>query len=215
MRSLIIVLVLLAGCSASYTAPPGYNLISPEKSLSCLPPPWSMPGKAMSLRQTVFIQAGGQSHIVQGLMQIDEQRRKIQILGMSELGMKLFDIEVTHDRYEHNFLSPAMGNRSEALARQVALSVRRIFLTFDPAANFETYVAPESLLMIDRSSDSEMIHECPLDSKILKETSGPGQGWEVTLTDYLDINGVYLPERITYHDQQAGYKLKMILHEVF
>ncbi len=169
----------------------------------------------MGLRHTVFVEAEGQVHIVQGFMHLDAKRSDVRIIGMSELGMKLFDISVTPDGHVQSFVSPVMDNSQDALAAQIVLSVRRIFMSFDVSQDFVSYSDSESLLMISRFHGRKVVHECSLKGKVLRKTLDPGRAWDVEYTDYRDINGVYLPGRIAYHDQRAGYKLVMELHEVF
>jgi hypothetical protein len=215
MRSLLLLLVLLTGCAGTFTPPPEYSLMPAEKNLTCEPPAWSVAGEPMGLRQTVFLEAGGQTRMVQGLMLIDESRQKVQVMGMSEMGMKIFDVSVTRQGHENHFLSPVMNSRKEDLAGQIALSVRRIFLFFEAINDFNSYAGPESILMVNSQDSKQIVHECPIDGRVLTEAFCADGQWNVKYADHQLINGFYLPARITYHDRRTGYNLTLVLHEVF
>lgn len=215
MRSLLLLLVLLTGCPGTYTQPPEYALMSAEKNLTCEPPAWSVAGEPMGLRQTVFLAAGEQSRMVQGLMLIDQSRQEMQVIGMSEMGMKIFDISVTRQGHENHFLSPVINSRKEDLAGQIALSARRIFLSFEATVDFNSYAGPESILMVNYQDSKQIVHRCLRDGRVLSEAFCADGQWNVKYADYQLINGFYLPVRITYHDRRTGYNLILVLHEVF
>lgn len=181
----------------------------------CRIPPWPALNAPMRLRQTVFLDVKGQERVMQGFMILDPTREQARLVGMSEFGMKLFDLTITRQDHVTHAMSPILGRMEHILAGLIAQSVRRVFLPFCTACEPEVHVGPDSTLIINRMDGVTVVHECEPQSALLVRTFSPNQGWEIDYADYRATGEQYLPERITYQDHQAGFRLVFLLHEVF
>ncbi len=207
-------MLLIFGCAASYVPPEDYVLIPPEEASICLFPEWSVPGDALLLRQTVFLEAAGHNQVLQGLVLLDPDRSRLQIVGMTELGMKLFDLTVCREKHKQNYMSPTLQNQQKALARQIAHSARILFLSGYPSDSPDVYHGPGSILMVSSDRGRKMVHMCSAEDNILKKSFSPDQKkLRLEYFDFCEIGGHFLPKRTVYQDMKAGYSLVIVLHE--
>lgn len=204
----------LSGCAASYVPPADHVLLSPSEVPTCRFSEWSVPGEPLLLRHTAFLEAGEQELVLQGLVLLDNERSKAQVVGMTELGMKLFDLTVTSKNHYQNYLSPAIGSRKKALADLIALSTRRIFLFGEYPESPDVYLGPQSFLMINSVMGSQMAYKCSATDNTLLKQFSPVQNWQAEHSGYQVIKGRYIPQRTVYQDKRAGYRLILVLHEV-
>lgn len=204
----------LTGCASQYVPPPGYDPAPGLSKKACTIAPWlALPGP-VRLRQTVYLDFPGDSRVLQGVMVLDQE--KIRLVGMTEFGIKLFDLTITRQDHDLHFVSKALGGKGPVLVRMVADSVRRIFLPPLLSADVRAFDGPQGLLIVHRldSRATSMVHECEQDNGRVTKTFSPGQRWEVSHARFQAANGLELPRLITYQDLQAGYSLVMEVHEV-
>jgi len=221
MRSLVLCLFLLAGCSQVYTPPAGYLQMPGNAAQGATDVTWSelcrMPwadlGQPLRLRQTVVWEAGEQSQVMQGMMRLDWPKAQVRIVGLSELGMKLFDLTVDPQAHDVHALSPVLGASRRALAGQVARSVRRIFLPHPAFNEARMYVGPDSALLVQGVGRETVVSACPPQGGLVRHAFSPGMGWEVDFMEYQSLSDILLPTRIEYQDHRGGYRLIMLLHK--
>lgn len=212
--------VSLAGCATQYVPPAGYAPAPGSSMEDCTIAPWlAVPGP-VHLRQTVFLDFLDDSRVLQGVMVLDQE--EIRLVGMTEFGIKLFDLIVTRQDHDLHFLSAALGRKGPVLVRMVADSVRRIFLPpllppdTNDAKDAKAFHGPRGLLIVHRlDSRSCMVHECEPASGRVTKTFSPRQRWEVSHDRFQTANGFELPRLITYQDRRAGYSLVLEVHEVY
>ncbi len=181
---------------------------------ACKIAPWLAAHGPVHLRQTVFLDVGEDSRVLQGVMVLDQE--EIRLVGMTEFGMKLFDLSVTRQDHDLHFLSKALGGKGPFLVRMVADSVRRIFLPPWLSSDSEAFHGSQGLLIVHRlDSRACMAHECEPNSGRVTKTSSPSQRWEVDFAGFQASNGYDLPRLITYQDRRAGYSLVLEAHEVY
>lgn len=214
MVKVILLLFFLGGCATQYSPPEEYVAVSPDTELSCCLDIWSGADGVVGLRHTVFLEIQEEHRVLQGLMLVDRDRGQIRIAGLTEMGIKLFDLSVREQELESHYLSEALGGRREAFAQLVASSVRRIFLYSRPTPEAKVYMGPDSVLRYSSFQGKSVLQECRQKDGLLKSVSCPRDNWYVDYTEYQDIDGVTLPERIIYNDERAGFRLVLVLHEV-
>lgn len=211
---LLVFLSSLAGCAKPYTPPINFSPLPVGTRIACAHP-FSTLGDRLHLRQTVIWEAGDRVQVMQGIMLLDGGQKQVRLLGLSEIGIKLFDVTVDGDQHEVHLLAPVLGPARELLARQVALSVRRIFLTYPDMETTRTFVGPDSVILPDTLGHGALVLECFPPAETARRAWSPDQRWEIDLDDYSQMNDLPLPGRILYQDHRAGYALTIILHEVF
>ncbi len=207
-------LLLLTACATPYIPPEGY-VPAPSGAVEACKMPWPDSNIPLRLRQTVSLDAASQHHIIQGVMLLDQNREQVRLVGLSEFGLKLFDLTIrSHDHVQHA-LSPVLGGMREALAAQIAQSVRRIFLSSQNMDLARIYVRPESTMMVHRQVGETVIHVCAPRDEFPRRIFSSPLHWEANLDEYQFVNDFFFPRRITYQDHRAGYSLVLVLHEVF
>ncbi|WP_161794874.1 DUF3261 domain-containing protein [Desulfonatronum thioautotrophicum] len=211
---LLALLSILAGCAKPYTPPKEFSPLPSGAWVACAHP-FSDLEVPLHFRQTVIWEAGDRVQVMQGIMMLDGQRMQVRLLGLSEIGIKLFDMTVDGDQHEVHLLAPVLGPARELLARQVALSVRRIFLTYPDMETARAFAGPDSVILADTLGHGTLVLECFPPGETARRAWSPDQRWEIDLDDYSLMNDLPLPGRIVYQDHRAGYLLTIILHEVF
>lgn len=147
-------------------------------------------------------------------MVLDQE--EIRLVGMTEFGIKLFDLTITRQGHDLHFVSKALGGKEPFLVRMVADSVRRIFLSPRLSSDTEVFLGSQTLLIVHRlDSRACMVHECEPDSGRVTKTSSPSQRWEVSHARFQATNGFELPRLIIYQDHRAGYSLTLEVHEAY
>ncbi|WP_031388627.1 DUF3261 domain-containing protein [Desulfonatronum thiodismutans] len=212
---LLALLSIFAGCAKPYTPPANFSPLPSGTHITCAHPFSALEAGTLHLRQTVIWKAGERVQVMQGIMLLDGQRKQVRLLGLSEIGIKLFDLTVGGDVHEVHLLAPVLGPARELLARQVAQSVRRVFLTYPEMETAQAFVGPGSVILADHTGDGNLVLECSPPGEPVRRVWSPDQRWEIDLDDYSLMNDITLPGRIVYQDHRAGYVLTIILHEVF
>ncbi|WP_146164767.1 DUF3261 domain-containing protein [Desulfonatronum sp. SC1] len=214
MLILLALLSIFAGCAKPYTPPANFSPLPSGTHIACVHP-FSALKTPLHLRQTVIWEAGDRVQVMQGIMRLDGGQKQVRLLGLSEIGIKLFDVAVGGEGHEVHLLAPVVGSARKLLARQVARSVRRIFLTYPDMATAQAFVGATSVILADHTDDGNQVLECFPPMETALRTWSPDQRWEIDLDDYSLMNDITLPGRIVYQDHRAGYVLTIILHEVF
>ena len=214
---LLILLALLstfAGCAKPYTPPAEFSPLPSGTRVACAHP-FSALEDTLHLRQTVIWEAGERVQVMQGIMLFDGRQKQVRLLGLSEIGIKLFDLTVGRDGHEVHLLAPVLGPTRELLARQVAQSVRRVFLTYPDMETAQAFVGPDAVILTDHTGDGNLVLECLPPGEMVRRVWSPDHRWEADLDDSSRRNDLPLPGRIVYQDHRAGYVLTILLHEVF
>jgi hypothetical protein len=211
---LVILLSTSAGCGIPYAPPENFSPLPSGIHIACAHP-FSALKDPLHLRQTVIWEAGERVQVMQGIMLLDGRQKQVRLLGLSEIGIKLFDLTVRGDGHEVHLLAPVLGPARELLARQVARSVRRVFLTYPDMEAAQAFIGPGSVILADHTGDGNLALECSPPGEPARRVWSPDQRWEAKLDDYSRMNDLPLPGRIAYQDHRAGYALTIVLHEVF
>jgi hypothetical protein len=172
---------------------------------------WSTRG-SWEIRQSALFELRGAKVPMTGLLALEPG--KARLVGLNDLGVKLFDLTVTPDGYEENFLLAELG-RLPGAAEAVAASVRRIFLSPAPS--------PEDRM--ERSATEIRLSRAEGNRKItfifggaeadLRETRvRGGEEWRARYYNYSPAGGNRIPGGIVLDDSRGKSRLTLWLEEV-
>lgn len=226
-RISIALLLLLAGC-ASLPVNPGELAPALPFALTELAPAlpstaaaltgglWSAGREILMVRQSALFELQGMRVPIAGIMKLDLGARRARLVGMNDMGVKLYDISVDAVSSRTHFVVPELA-RYPGFAEAVAASVRRIFLAPAPAADDLLRLAPDSyLLSREDAAGGKLLFTLGGAQRQLLETSfrGRAESWRVRYYQYRTGQGGIFPGGIVLDDRQAGYRLTLWIESV-
>jgi hypothetical protein len=217
MRRVLLVslcLALLAGCAPAL--PFASTPTAPTRQLTAqalIDPVWT--GEAWRIRQSALFEFRGARVPMAGFLLFDPRRRTARLVGLNDMGVKLFDLEVSPEGFQEHFLLPELG-RYPQLTRAVADSVRRIFLAPQPEADDLLHIG-SSDYRLSRSADGRQttfLFGGPAAALLEKNSQGGGEDWRVRYFEYRPEGAFMVPGGILLEDRLAAYRLTLWLDEV-
>ena len=143
---------------------------------------------------------------IAGVMKLDLAARQARLVGMNDMGVKLYDISVDPAGSRANFVMPELA-RYPGFAEAVGLSVRRIFLEPRPA--------PDDALTLSRDSYRlEFLLGGARAQLLEKSCRGRACSWRVRYYQYQHDKGSLFPGGIVLDDDRAGYRLTLWIESV-
>jgi hypothetical protein len=217
MKSIVaasLCLALLSGCAPALPFAP--TPAAPTRSLTVqelIDPVWTR--EAWRIRQSVLFEFRGARVPMAGFMLFDPQAGIARLIGLNEMGVKLFDLEVFPDTFQEHFLLPELG-RYPGLTDAVAESVRRIFLAPQPEVGDAMHIGG-SAYRLGRNVDGRQtlfLFGGPGATLLEKSRRGDGEDWRVRYFEYRPAGEFLVPGGILLEDRLAEYRLTLWLEEV-
>ena len=151
-----------------------------------------------------------------GVMKLDLGKREARLVGMNDMGVKLYDISVSVASSEAHFMVPDLA-RYPGFAEAVAASVRRIFLDPQPSAGDLLEITRTSYLLSRVGASGARIRFALGGAEAqLLETScrGGSEAWRVRYYQYRRSRERLFPGGIVLDDDRAGYRLTLWIESV-
>ena len=163
------------------------------------------------IRQSALFEFEGLRVPIMGVMKLNLSTKTARLVGMNDMGLKLYDISVDVDSSQANFIIPDL-TRNPGFAEAVAVSVRRIFLSPEPAPDDMLKRTPTSYLFT-RKVDSEGTLDFTFGGAevqlLEKLRRGPAESWSIRYYQYRRQQGYLFPGGIVLDDERAGYRLTL------
>jgi hypothetical protein len=216
MRSLILSLILFITACAP-TSPP---LILPENCRAELAAEqlvarhWLAQSGIWRLRQGALLEIGPKKLPLEGFLRLDLKRQEARLLAMNELGVVLFDLQVTADGEQLHRAIPQL-QQVEGLAQGVAKSLRQVFLLPQPEATdrLENFGNSQKLWRSVAGGKLQFVFDC--DGNLRETRLKAGQDdWRVVYDQYRPFGEFYIPMQMVMNDYRRGVKLSLWLREV-
>ncbi|OEU61226.1 MAG: hypothetical protein BA870_08425 [Desulfuromonadales bacterium C00003094] len=176
---------------------------------------WTAQQGVFQLRQTVLFEFRGARVPMAGLMRLDLTQGQVRLVALNDLGVKLFDLEVTQIGEQQHYLLPDIA-KIPHFTEAVAASVRRVFLTPRPDGS-ETLRLTASRCQLTRSNPSREIRFTfgGNGSQLLAtEVDGDQEDWMARYFEYQTAETILYPRGIVLDDRIAGYRLTLWQEEV-
>jgi hypothetical protein len=176
---------------------------------------WTEAPTVFRIRQSALFEFRGAKVPMAGFLILDLQRREVRLVGLNDLGVKLFDLGVTSEGFQEHFLMPELSN-IPGLTGAVAESVRRIFLAPQPGAADALRIGGE-LYHLTRMEDGRQLQFTfggPGALLLEKTAIGGGEDWCARYYKYRPVEDTLFPGGIVLQDRRAGYRLTLWMEEV-
>jgi len=217
VRFLLAALLLFSsGCAK--TIPFRATELTPTRPLSAAQltrERWNSVDGAVLMRQSALFEFAGLRVPVAGLMKLDPASKSARLVGLNDMGVKLYDISVSATASTANFVLPELA-RYAKFPEAVALSMRRIFLAPEPEPGDKlTRSATSYLLSRDSSACKLRFSFGGADAQLLeKSCRGGAESWRVRYYQYQNYLGRLYPGGIVLDDDRAGYRLTLWIENV-
>jgi hypothetical protein len=132
----------------------------------------------------VLIEFGEARFPVQGYLELDTAKRTVRIVALDDFGITFFRLTVAADGESVDYMLPLVP-RGEEVGRQVAASLRRI------------YLGPGGAL----PGSGEVRLEAGPGGQVVSAAPRSGGGWQVRYEDYQDVDGIPVPLGISYGER--------------
>lgn len=215
-RLLLAALVFLSSaCSTVPFAPTELTAVPPRTAASLCETLWDSGSGSLLIRQSALFELQGMKVPIDGVMKLDRGARSARLVGMNDMGVKLYDISVDRTSSRANFVIPELA-RYPGFAEAVALSVRRIFLEPVPSPGDALTLSDKSYLLTREGSEETLRFLFGGAQAQLLEKTGRGKAgsWRVRYYQYQRQQESLVPGGIVLDDERAGYRLTLWIESV-
>jgi hypothetical protein len=208
-------LLLLSACSTVPFAPTELTATAPRTAASLCAALWSAGGPPLLIRQSALFELQGMQVPIAGIMKLDRAAGSARLVGMNDMGVKLYDISVDRTSSRANFVVPDLA-RYPGFSEAVAVSVRRIFLEPVPSADDLLTIKAKSYLLARQNAGESLQFTFggPQAQLLEKSSSGKSGSWQVRYYQYQKQQGELVPGGIVLEDESAGYRLTLWIESV-
>lgn len=209
-------LLLVNACATVPFAPTELTPTVPRSAAALSDGLWSSGSGSLMIRQSALFEFGGMRVPIAGVMKLDRTAKVVRLVGMNDMGVKLYDISVDAASSQANFIIPDLASYP-GFAEAVATSVRRIFLYPEPASDDTLERTKANYLLTRKDSDGGTTRFVfgGADSQLLeKQYRGPAGAWLVRYYQYNRQQGQLFPGGIVLDDDRAGYRLTLWIESV-
>jgi hypothetical protein len=177
---------------------------------------WNAGSGTLMIRQSALFEFEGMRVPIAGIMKLDRAAKVARLVGMNDMGVKLYDISVAAATSEAHFIIPDLA-RYPGFAEAVAVSVRRIFLANEPSPDDALERTATKYLLTRHTSTGETLRFTfgGADAQLLEKTyRGPAGSWQVRYFLYQHRQDRLFPGGIVLDDDRAGYRLTLWIESV-
>lgn len=211
-----VVLLLMSACATVPFAPTELTPTTPRTAAELSARLWSSGSGSLMIRQSALFELEGMRIPIAGVMKLDLTSKSARLVGMNDMGVKLYDISVNAASSQAHFVIPDLA-RYPGFAEAVAVSVRRIFLAPEPAPGDMLQRTPTSYLLTRKTAVEGTLSftfggaEAQLLEKLYR---GAAESWRVRYYQYRRQQGRIFPGGIVLDDNRAGYRLTLWIESV-
>jgi hypothetical protein len=176
---------------------------------------WTAVPHTLRMRQSGLFEFRGRKVPLVGFMVLDNTAATARLVGMNDLGVKFFDLEVGEKGVREHFVLPELA-KYPGFAEAVASSVRRIFLTPRPSREDGLEIDPQEARLVRREAGRNLTFVFGGSGPEWLETRAAGEKeeWRVRFFQYRRENGLTFPAGIVLDDEKAGYRLILWIESV-
>jgi hypothetical protein len=212
-----LILLLVSACSSVPFTPTELTSAVPRTAHELTAKSWNSGTGSVMIRQSALFEFEGMQVPIAGIMKLDLAAKYARLVGMNDMGVKLYDISVDSASSQAHFIIPDLAGYP-GFAEAVAVSVRRIFLSPQPALDDSLELTPTSYLFKRESSTNGGTTRFILggaDAQLLEKSfCGPTEAWNVRYYLYQHRQGRLFPGGIVLDDRRAGYRLTLWIESV-
>ncbi len=212
-----LILLLVSACTTVPFAPTELTSTIPRTVQELSAKSWDSGTGSVMIRQSALFEFEGMQAPIAGIMKLDLAAKYARLIGMNDMGVKLYDISVDTTSSQAHFIIPDLAGYP-GFAEAVAVSVRRIFLSPQPAQDDSLDLTPTSYLLTRETGVDGGTTRFTFggsDAQLLEKSfSGPAGDWKVRYYLYQHRQGRLFPGGIVLDDRRAGYRLTLWIESV-
>ncbi len=217
MVRIILFCLLLAITACTQATPPlllEKNCQAEYKSQELIAENWLLQPKIWRIRQSALLEIGLKKIPMEGFLRLDLQRSEARLLAMNEMGIVLFDLQVSVEDEQLHRVLPQL-QQVKGLAEGVAQSLRKIFLRPQPKVDdrLEPGGNNQRLWRSLPIGTLGFLFDCQGDLRETRQSEGPDD-WRVIYEKYQSFGDFRIPQEIVMNDYQHKVKLSLWLREV-
>lgn len=211
----LLILLLLVACAPS-TAPQQLPTdCRAEATLDqLLAGNWLQQPEIWRFRQSALLELGPKKIPLEGFLRLDLQRNEARLLAMNEMGLVLFDLQVSETDQQLNRAIPQL-QQVKGFAQGVAQSLRQIFLSPRPQStdHLEGGGNSQRLWRALPGGSLGFVFDCQGELRETRQVADGGD-WRVVYDQYQNYGSTRLPKQIVLNDYRYSLKLLLWIGEV-
>lgn len=175
---------------------------------------WLLQPNVWRLRQAALLELGRKAIPLEGFLRLDLERQDARLVAMNEMGVVLFDLQVTATGQQLHRAIPQLME-VKGLAQGVAQSLRQVFLQPhpEPGDALEGRGNSQRLWRSLVAGELGFVFDCEGDLRETRQRSEAAD-WRVAYDQYRPFGRFRLPEQIVMNDYRHRVKLSLWLREV-
>lgn len=154
---------------------------------------------------------------VLGSIEADIATREFSVVGISPLGVKIFEVAVDRDGIRNKYVIPPVAEKGD-LAAVVARDIERIYYDRVPFADAEVRVRRKSIEFAEPHGDGRVVYVFagPEANLVMKKYYEHGiLRWKVGYYEYKKEGGRLYPGGIVLTDNKWGYTLTARTRKIY
>ena len=209
-------LLLLCGCSTVPFAPTELTALPPRSAAELSGGLWNLGTGNLLIRQSALFELKGMRVPMVGVMKLDLAARSARLVGMNDMGVKLYDISIDAASSQAHFVIPELA-KYPGFAEAVAVSVRRMFLAPLPSPG-DTLKGSKTGYLLSRDDGAGGTLRFSFGGAkaqlLEKSCRGPAESWRVRYYQYQQGRERLFPGGIVLDDDRAKYRLTLWIESV-
>jgi hypothetical protein len=209
-------LLLMSACATARFPATEPTATRPSTAAALSAGLWNSGTGSLLVRQSALFELRGMRVPIAGIMKLDLSKREARLVGLNDMGVKLYDISVDAVSSQANFVIQELASYP-GFAEAVAVSVRRIFLLPEPGPGDRLEMTPTSYLLAREGAAGAKLRFTlgGADAQLLEKTCrGPAESWRVRYYQYRRGPGGLFPGGVELEDDLAGYRLTLWIESV-
>lgn len=174
---------------------------------------WLAPGHRYLCRHSGLLEVFMRKVALEGVVKIDTNEQTARLVAMDAMGVKLFDLFVTKQSHQLNYLLPMLEEHPQ-LPKMVAKSLRAIFLHPNPSLQDRLIQHERRSVLLAADSAGTTFEFIGMPPRLhRKEVDSKGDSWQVEYNQYRDQDGLWGPTGIVLNDD-SGFRLTLWIQEI-
>lgn len=154
---------------------------------------------------------------VLGTIEADMASREFSVVGISPLGVKIFEVEAGREGIKNKYVIPPMAEKGD-LATTVARDIERIYYDLIPSAHAEVRVKRNCIEFEEPHGEGRMVYVFagPEANLVMKKYFDHGMlRWKVGYYEYRKKGGRLYPGGVVLTDRKWGYTLTARIRKIY
>ncbi len=166
--------------------------------------------------QSAVFEYGGHAMAAICITEIDVSKGWFSVVGMTPMGVKLFEVAGRDGQLEKSFVAPGL-DEWDGVAEAIAKDIQRVYLDAVPAAGARTHTWRKQALFRSTTDEGRLDHIVAGKPPVLirkRLHDREGTVWDATYAEYTEHEGDLHAGGILFTNRRYGYRLTLRLKEI-